>query len=79
MKTFKLNDEEVSIEYCILKCDVCKSIFRHDMKLGSFGKPMKNRMCYVCGAKVPIDDAHCLAEDPLTGKYSAEFKTANNL
>ncbi len=81
MKTFRLNDEDAggTVEYCILKCGVCGNIMRHDIRLGSFGKSMKNRMCIVCGEKIPIDDDHCLDKDPLIGDYKAEFKSAKDM
>jgi hypothetical protein len=78
MKSFKLTeDDSTIIEYYILRCEVCKSLMRHDISLGSCGKPMKNRMCIVCGTTIPIDEKHCLDHDPMAGQYSAEFKTAD--
>lgn len=78
MKTFK-DGESSQSEYFVLKCPKCKSVFRHDISLGFFGKPMKKRMCIVCGDKVPIDEAHCLDHDPMAGQWSASFQSANEL
>ncbi|MBU0761469.1 MAG: hypothetical protein KKD39_00440 [Candidatus Altiarchaeota archaeon] len=80
MKTFKIEEEGIgTVEYCILRCDVCKNIMRHDIRLGSFGRMMKNRMCIVCGEKIPLDEMHCLDTDPMAGTHTAEFKSAKDL
>lgn len=81
MKTFRMQEEGVSslIEYCVLKCPLCGTVFRHDMTVDAFGKPVKNRMCQVCGGKVPVDERHCLDHDPRAGTYMAEFKSASDL
>jgi len=81
MKTFKLTEEGVSyqIEYCVLKCPACGSVFRHDISLNSFGKPIRNRDCLVCGGKVPVDDLHCLDHDPMAGSFKAEFKSGTDV
>jgi hypothetical protein len=81
MKTFRMKEEGVSnlVEYCVLKCPACGNVFRHDMFVDSFGKPVKNRMCQVCGEKVPVDERHCLDHDPRLGDFSADFKSAGDL
>ncbi len=79
MKTFKLEDDTRSFEYCVLKCPACASIFRHDLTLDAFGKHIKNRMCHVCGFKVPVDDRHCLDKDPMLGEFRCEFKSAKEV
>ena len=81
MKSFKMTEEDMSedIEYYVLRCSKCGALLRHDIKLGAFGKPMKNRMCQICGEKIPIDDEHALTEDPLQGMYSVDFKSAKDL
>ncbi len=80
MKTFKLDEAETGkVEYCVIRCHKCKNVFRHDINLGSFGKPMKNRMCLVCGEKVPIDEFHCLDHDPMRGEWEASFKSAKDI
>ena len=68
-----------SLEYCVLRCPHCRNIFRHVLSAQTFGKPVKNRMCIVCGAKVPVDDMHCLDRDPMNGEYDAEFTSADNI
>jgi hypothetical protein len=80
MKTFRIDEEGVGqVEYCVLKCPGCASVFRHDLGANSFGKPIKNRMCLVCGQKVPIDDKHCLNFDPMRGCFDAVFKPADKI
>jgi hypothetical protein len=80
MRTFRLSEEGAGqVEYCVLRCPVCGGIFRHDVGANSFGKAVRNRMCLVCGAKVPIDDAHCLDQDPMSGQYASGFKSAKDI
>ena len=77
-----MSEEGVSnmIEYVVLKCPACGTIFRHDLALGAFGgKPIKNRMCQICGEKVPVDDRHSLDHDPMAGQYKVEFKSGKDL
>ena len=80
MKTFQMNEEGVSsnVEYCVLKCQGCGTVFRHDFSQ-AFGKTIKNRMCQVCGEMVPVDDRHCLEHDPMVGSFKAEFKSAKDV
>jgi hypothetical protein len=81
MKTFRMSEEGVSglVEYCVLRCPTCGNVFRHDMSVDAFGKRVKNRMCQVCGEKVPVDDFHCLDHDPRAGAFTAGFKSARDL
>ena len=80
MRTFRINEEGVGqVEYCVLKCPACGSVFRHDLAINTFGKPIKNRACLVCGGKVPVDDFHCLDQDPMAGQFRSEFKSAKDL
>jgi len=80
MKTFWIDEEGVGrVEYCVLKCPLCGNSFRHDLSANSFGRPIRNRDCLVCGAKVPVDDRHCLDSDPMRGDFRAEFKSAKDL
>jgi hypothetical protein len=80
MKTFRINEEGVGqLEYCVVKCHECGTVFRHDFSVSSFGKTIKNRMCQVCGAMVPIDERHCLDHDPMVGQFRLEFKAAKDL
>lgn len=82
MKTFRMSEDGVSaqVEYCVLRCPACGSVFRHDLNLGAVGgRRIKNRACQVCGGTVPVDDRHSLDQDPMAGQYKAEFKTAKDL
>jgi hypothetical protein len=81
MKAFKINEEgsPIPVEYYVVKCHICGSVFRHDSGMGSFGKPIRSRVCLVCGTKIPIDDQHCLDHDPMRGEFKAEFKTGNEM
>jgi hypothetical protein len=80
MKKFTMQEEGVGlVEYCVLRCPVCKYVFRHDLTVNAFGKPIKNRMCPICGEKVPVDDLHCLNDDPMRGDYKAEFRKAGEI
>jgi len=67
------------VEYCVLKCPFCGCVFRHDVSAQSFGHTIRNRMCQVCGGKVPVDERHCLDDDPMRGQYKVEFKSAKDL
>jgi hypothetical protein len=74
-----LSEGDVSSQYCVLRCPQCHHVFRHDIKLGAFGgKPIKNRMCQVCGGMVCLEKCH-LDHDPLIGRFNAEFKRGDEL